>query len=67
MVSYNFAIDLSNDEIAEVPNTGNKFNPSTINYISKATIGRTIIFEQIKIKKDGEEKKLPALMYEITN
>jgi N-acetylmuramoyl-L-alanine amidase len=67
IVSYKFTIDLDDDSIVEVPNTGNSFSPATTNQFNKASAGRMITFERITIMENGKEKKIPAKIYTVTN
>jgi N-acetylmuramoyl-L-alanine amidase len=67
IISFTFTIDLISGNVTTIQNSGNKFNNAIINEISKAKPGRFIVFEQIKIIKDGVEKYIPARFYELVD
>jgi N-acetylmuramoyl-L-alanine amidase len=66
VVSYTFTIDTDSD-IREIHNFGHTFNTETINQINNVRAGRLITLEDIRIKIDGQEKKIPSRVYEITD
>ena len=65
IISYHFSIDLLNNDIVEIQNTGSQFNPATKTQINNATPGRTIIIDNIRIRKEGEDKKIAARVYKL--
>lgn len=67
LVSYMLTIDLPNDNIAEIQNSGNKFNTVSINHINNTTAGRMFTLDQIIINEKGQQKRIPAKVYFITN
>jgi hypothetical protein len=64
---YVFTIDNSNGDIVELPNSGSMFNAVTIDQINKATPGRIVTIDHIKIMKEGKEMKVPSKIYSITD
>jgi BlaR1 peptidase M56/Gram-negative bacterial TonB protein C-terminal len=67
IVGYKFTIDLPNDDIVAVANTGKKFNSATKNLLLTTTAGRYITFDRITIMENGKEKKIPSKVYVVTN
>ena len=67
VVGYLFTIDLANDDIASLPNSGNKFTAATITQINNAKAGRLITLDMIRIMKDGQEMKIPSKVYAVTD
>lgn len=67
IISFRFTSDFENGDIKETYNSGNEFSESTKKLITDAKQGQTIIVDQIRIKKDGIEKKMPGKAYEVIN
>jgi hypothetical protein len=67
IVGYKFTIDLPNDDIVAVANTGKEFNSATKNLLLTTTAGRYITFDLITIMENGKEKKIPSKVYAVTN
>ena len=65
IISYHFSIDLPDNDIVEIQNTGSQLNPATKTQINNATPGRTIIIDNIRIRKDGEDKKIAGRFYKL--
>jgi N-acetylmuramoyl-L-alanine amidase len=64
---YKFTIDDDKGDITEIPNQGTEFASATRRQITTATAGKLITIDMIRVKVDGEEKKLPSLVYEVVN
>ncbi len=67
ILHYKFTIDVDNGDISETVNKGNEFASVTREQINSATSGRLTTIDMIKVKINGEEKKLPSLIYEVVN
>ena len=65
IISYEFSIDMPNNEIVVAKNTGNQFSNATKTQINNATPGRVIAIDNIRIRKDGEDKKITARVYKL--
>jgi hypothetical protein len=60
-------MDNERGEIDVVDNEGNTFTPQIISLMQNAVEGRLIIIDKIRINEAGTEKKLPGLVYRVTN
>lgn len=67
ILHYKFTIDDDKGDITETPNKGTEFASATRRLITTATAGKLITIDMIRVKVDGEEKKLPSLVYEVVN
>jgi len=65
IIGYDFSIDTPNDSLVVIPNTGNQFSIATKMQLNNAKPGRMIILASIKIKKDGQEKKITVRAYKV--
>jgi hypothetical protein len=66
ITGYRLNIHDSNRE-ANLFNTGPYFNSVTKDMINKTKAGALITFEEIRIKENGVEKRIPAKVYELVN
>ncbi len=67
IVSYVFTIDKPDHSIVEVFNTGSTFSDATKMQIEAATSGKLLTIDQIRVKIDGEVKKLVSKIYTLQN
>jgi hypothetical protein len=67
LIEFRFSIDLVNGVISEAWNKGNDFSSEVKRLISNASAGRLVTIDDIKVIKDGRERKIPSQVYTITN
>ncbi len=67
IISFMFTMDTDGGDIIETPGNGSSFNYKIKNLINNAKPGKMITFDQIRIKKDGQEIKIPGKAYAVTN
>jgi TonB-dependent SusC/RagA subfamily outer membrane receptor len=65
IISYAFAIDTKENDIAVAYNSGNSFNKYTVALINDATPGKLVTFDKIVTKVGGKEQKLAGRVYKL--
>jgi hypothetical protein len=67
IVSFKYTTDNKEGTVYEAANTGNTFSEATKKLIGNAEVGNTIIIDEIYLLINGEKKKSPSQVYQITN
>jgi gliding motility-associated GldM-like protein len=67
VIGFTLTMDNDKGEIDVADNNGNSFTPRTISLMQNAIAGRWITIDKIRITENGAEKKIPALIYQVTN
>lgn len=67
VLSFTFTIDLPEDAVTEAPNYGDQFSEKTKTLMQNAIAGNLITLDRIRIKLEGNEKKIGAKAYMVVD
>jgi len=67
IISYQFTADDSNGVLHEIANKGSHFNMATRNQLSRLTAGALVTFDNIRVRKNGLEHKIPSVAYFVSH
>jgi beta-lactamase regulating signal transducer with metallopeptidase domain len=65
IISYVFTIDNDKD-IIQIANTGNKFSQATLDVLNSIIDNRLITIDNIRIRENDREKKIPSRIWFVT-
>jgi hypothetical protein len=66
VVSFVFTTDNSKGEVVRIENTGNELS-SKILGLMQTDIGRVFTIDNIVISENGQERRIPSLVYEVVD
>lgn len=67
IIDYVFSIDTDDGKVSEAVNNGNQFSALTRQLFQNAKAGKLISFDRIKIRLNGEIKKITSVVYRLVN
>lgn len=67
ITGYQLVIDKNEGGVKQIFNKGVYFNSASKELIKKSTAGNFVQFDQLTIRVDGVDKKMPAIVYELVN
>lgn len=67
IIDYVFSIDTDDGKVSEAVNNGNQFSALTRQLFQNAKAGKLISFDRIRIRLNGEVKKITSLVYRLVN